>query len=242
MDVSTIVSRVYEIWEKPSYQRLPVQSVVNALNRSVNSRLAEMQLSSLNYFATVSAPFYITERSIAPPVIDISVPLRVESRVSGGTEDDWEEEQTVDFADWNRFIDKPGNFVAFYGVAPDLTMRVNRDVTGREFRIIYETDGVTSLTIDGELGTAIPQLFYNLLEYDVAMEAGMLIQDHSPEFLQIRKLRMEFLGIRRDESLALWQRWILSRKPQSVTTREAFNSRRNRGLSRKDGQRGWNFE
>lgn len=242
----TVIQKAYEIWHKPANSRLPVESVVSALNRITAKIFARMQLTSLNYFAAVSPAFTVNEttrrRLCTEPV---STVVRAESRPTGSaSEDDWEEELIWDYGDWNNSQNKPINAVAFYGTPDELYLVVNRDPANREFRFIYETEGdLESIIADGVDAdiNGLPLLFQYLFEYALAFECGELIEDDSEEFAKRKDKKMIFLFNERESAYRELDQWLRNRKPQSVTTREAFNNRRNTGLHNKDTGRGFSF-
>lgn len=242
----TVIQKAYELWHKPANTRLPVESVVSALNRITADIFAEMQLTSLNYFAAVSSAFTVSDstrkRLITEPV---STVVRVESRPSGSSsEDDWEEELLWDYGDWNNAGNKPMNAVSVYGNTDAMYLVVNRDPTDREFRMIYETEGdlegIIADGIDADIN-GLPVLFQFLFEYALALECGELIEDDSEEFRKRKKDKMVYLSVKTQQAYESLDKWLKNRKPQSVTTREAFNIRRNNGLNRKDSGRGFTF-
>lgn len=242
----TVIQKAYQFWNKPANTRLPVESVVSALNRITAKIFAKMQLTSLNYFAAVTSAFTVNnttrQRLITEPVSTI---IRAESRPTSSTsEDDWEAEDLWDYGDWNNAQNKPLNAVSVYGNVDGMYFVVNRDTSDREFRLIYETEGdletIIADGIDAEVN-GIPLLFQYLFEYALAFECGELIEDDSEEFAKKKKDKMIFLFQEREAAYRELEQWLRNRKPQSVTTREAFNNRRNNGLHRKGDNNGRGF-
>lgn len=241
-----VIQKAYEFWGKPANTRLPVNSVVSALNRITAKIFAKMQLTSLNYFAGVTSPFTINstrKRLITEPV---STVIRAESRPANSTsEDDWEAEDIWDYGDWNNAHNKPMNAVSVYGNVDAMYLVVNRDPTNREFRLVYETEGdLASIIADGIDAdiNGLPLLFQYLFEYALAFECGELIEDDSEEFAKKKKDKMIFLFQEREAAYRELEQWLKNRKPQSVSIREGFNSRRNTGLHRKGNSgRGFSF-
>lgn len=204
---------------KPSEAKLPHQSIIESLNRKVNGRLLDMQLSSNNWRAKLSGVKTYTSQDVALNLDSYSVPVRVESRVRGGSDSEWQEEEIVDYATWNS-VNRPA--VSFYGTPTRMVM--NADVASREFRILYETGDVTiaALTDDVELaGIFIPLLFD-----EVTLDCLAMVNDSSPEWMA-RAQRMErILTIDLAKQDERFKKWVNMSRNQGVIYKEAFNEGR----------------
>ncbi|HEX8637577.1 MAG TPA: hypothetical protein VF692_05910 [Pyrinomonadaceae bacterium] len=231
-----IIREVYGIWNNPAYQRLDPKRVVEALNRVWSQRKLDLGLSGGSFLAQVSQSFSIdSSRSIrvrdsGADISDSFTEARVERRSSSSTkEEDWEEVLTGTFSDWSSFRSLSKPYAAFYGSADNPQMIVNHDPGKFVYRLFYEPVGALSGMdfLSGNID--LPVLFQALLTYDTAIEAGMLIDDNSAEFAARVNTRTKLLTARQVDALARFERWLSSRKPQSATTRTAFNERREQG-------------
>lgn len=219
-----------DLWQNPPVTELPPETVMDAFNRALSRRFLDLDLTpNASFLAQRSKPFTFSspdarEKNISS-IGDLSRILRVESRaLSSVSDDDWIEERITDFENWNDTMERTdGNFVAFYGTPPALTMIVSGDVSAYEFRIVYEQQqaAVTSDTAD----ILLPDNFKPLLVYDLALEFGELIDNQSPEFAVKKKSKMVYLLERQSEAKAQIDRWRKAQKGTSITTRRGFNDR-----------------
>lgn len=219
---SDILKQSYSFLGKPSQQKLPYQSIIDSLNRKVNGRMLDMQLSSNNWRARLSGVKTYTTQDVALNLDSYSVPVRVESRPRGGSDSDWQEEEIVDYATWNS-VNRPA--VSFYGTPTRMVL--NADVTSREFRILYETgdETISGLTDDIELaGIFVPLIFD-----EVTLDCLAMVNDSTPEWMaraaRIERILMIDLA-KQDER---FKRWINMSRNQGVIYKEAFNESRTYG-------------
>lgn len=216
-----ILKQSYAYLGKPSQLKLPYQSIIDSLNRKVNGRLLDMQLSSNNWRAKLSSVKTFNSQDVALNLDSYSIPVRVESRAIG-SDGEWEEEEIVDYAGWNS-TNRPA--VAFYGTPTRMVL--NSDVNTREFRILYETGDVTinSLTQDIELaGIFVPLLFD-----EVTLDCLAMVNDTTPEWAA-RAQRLERILtidlVKQDER---FKKWVNISRNQGVIYKEAFNEGRTYG-------------
>jgi hypothetical protein len=243
---NTLLRKVYELWGGISDRRLPIESVLSVMNRVTAQVSVEMQLSGMNFFAKITVPFTMNPNTRSKPLAgfgEIDIPFRVESRgIGSNSEDSWVENTIWNYADWNNANDHPNLAVSFTGVGDSLTMFANRDALSTQFRVAYQTNGgINSFTesATGEIAS-LPATFQYLMEYWVALECGLLIQDDSPEFQNIRQLKMAYLAQAKHDSMKSLEKWIQERKPSSVGFAEPFNSKR-LNPNRLDGIHGVRF-
>lgn len=222
-----IIKQVYQFWNRPAESDLPQDDVVEIINRKVNRLLLLAQLSDRNYLAVLSTPFSFngTERTKVLNLDDLSSIVRVESRSVGSDDNNWSEEVISDFGSWNDVESNIVDSVAFYGSGDTLTMAVNRDASSLEFRILYETGGV-SLSGFGAMIPTIQDLFKSLIFYGTAAEAGMQIDHLNAEAEKSRDKKVTYLLAQELQAIDDYKKWLLNDPGQAVTYREAFNSTR----------------
>lgn len=224
-----VVKDVYAFWGRPSEADLPQNDVITILNRKVNRLLLLSQLTDKNYLAVLSAPFQLSP-SGSINIDELSTVVRVESRTIG-TQGEWNEETITGYSSWNDVIEKGEDSVAFYGAAPaTLKMAVSHDTTNLEFRILYETGGVRM----SQFNTQVPVLqefFRATLVYGTAADAGMQMNLNQADEAS-RDKKVAYAVAQEDRSVAEFQKWLLNEGGQTVTYREAFNSRRDGGWPR----------
>lgn len=221
-------------WNGPSDRELRPDMVIQIINRKVNRLLQLAQLSDRSFLAVLSPPFSFngSEMTKSMSFLDeISSIVRVESRSAGGDENNWSEETISDFGSWNDATESPIDAVAFYGSGDTLTMAVNRDASNREFRILYETGGVSLSAVNSNIPTQ--EFFRSALFYGVAAEAGMFIDGLDVEGENSRDRKVQFALAQEVQSIEEYKKWLLNEPGQSVQFREAFNSTRmGRGTAR----------
>jgi hypothetical protein len=225
MRVGDLVKDTYEFWGGPSEQELPQSHVITIINRKTNRLLLLSQLTDKNYLAVLSDPFALPEEGETLPFDDIGTIVRVESR-SAGSDSAWNEETIVDYGAWQDAVDGMIDSVAFANNPTDgLMMFANRDTTSLEFRLLYETPGV-SLT---QFNSSIPMLqdmFRQTLFYGVAAEAGIQIQGGNREDEYNREKRVRYLLAQEVDAIKEFQEWLRNQPGQAVAYREPFNSTR----------------
>jgi hypothetical protein len=222
-----IVKDTLAWWNRPSEQELPVRDLVTIINRKVNRLLLLLQLSDKNYLAKLSDP--ITFNGLTRELTDISdlsSIVRVESRSIGADDQAWSEETVGDYGSWNDAMDSRTDQVAFYGSGDSLMMAVNRDVSSMEFRILYETGGV-SLSGIADAVPSLQDFFRSTVFYGTAAEAGMQLHGLNEAEQKERDKKVGFLVGKEIESVDEFRRWMLNSPGQSVAFREAFDSTRN---------------
>lgn len=231
IQVIQVIREVFRIWDKPAYTRLPPTSVIDALNRVWSFRKVELGLSGGNYLAKYSNIFSIPANRLitldksATGSSESFVEAKVERRPKNSTfEYDWEEVPTGSYTEWATYQIQPRPFAAFFGSTDTPQMIVNHNPANFHYRLFYEASG--SLDGDGAQSEIdFPDNFRPLLTYDLAIEAGNLIDDQSDAFTVKYNRKMKWLVARQEQSLELFQKWLTTRKPQSVTSRTAFNER-----------------
>jgi hypothetical protein len=218
-----VVSDVMAYLNRPSEAELPLRDIIRILNRKVNRLLLLAQITDRNFLAKLSDPFTFNGSEMArdmSDISDLSSIVRVESRSIGSDDLNWAEEAITDYGAWNDTMDRGIDAVAFYGSSPDsLTMAVNRDASSLEFRIMYETGGVT-LNNFNDLVPVLQDFFRGVVFYGTAGEAGMQLANTNAEEAKLRAPKIAY---------ALQQEAQATEdfKPgQSVAYREAFNSNR----------------
>lgn len=229
----TILREVFRIWNNPATSRLSSASVVDALNRVYSQRKLELGLSGGSHLAKVSNPFLIDSDSRTGNLSDSGVEthflqarLEVASENANGMETNWQEVKVASYADWETYRNRNTLYAAFYGSADSPNIIVNHSPKSLQYRLIYEPEGA----ISGEEtdGLDMPRLFQPLLVYDTAIEAGILIDDDSPEFARKMERNLRVLAVRQNEALKLFKRWLGARRSQSVETRQGFDERNDR--------------
>lgn len=222
-----IVSDVVAWWARPSEQELPPRDVIRIINRKVNRLLLIAQISDRNYLAKISDPFTFSGDEMTREMTDISdlsSIVRVESRSVGSDDQNWSEEIVGNFGAWDGT--NPGvDQVAFYGNGDSLMMAVNRPVSSMEFRVFYETGGVSLSGITSTV-PALEDFFRGVVFYGTAAEAGMQLLNISSEEANARDKKVSFALGQEQQATKDFERWILNTPGQSVTFREAFNSTR----------------
>ncbi len=225
-----IISDVMAFWNRPSEQELPVRDVITIINRKVNRLLVLMQISDRNYLAELSSPFSFngSEMTTALTFLDqISSIVRVESRSIGSDDLNWSEEIITDYGAWNDSMDSVIDSVAFYGSGDTLMMAVNRDASNMEFRVLYETGGV-SLASFSETVPTLQGFFRGVVFYGTAAEAGMQLPNLNPQEVGNRNNKVSYALDQEMKATRDFEKWILNTPGQSVQYREAFNSTRTR--------------
>lgn len=231
MKVSDILRDIFAFWGSPSERDLPPEDCLAVINRQVNARLMDLQLTDKNYLAKLSPIIYTgysgNSRVAEVPIADLSAVVRVESRTANSTsEADWEEEQIADFGAWNDAQSRPQNSVAFVGGVPGgLLMHVNRPANNREFRLMYETGGVSLSGLTATL-PRMQESFRPVLFYPAAAECGMMLAHLDAEGKRDRSEKVAFLLSRETDARKNWEKFINMNRAQSVTYREAFNESR----------------
>lgn len=231
MDIARVLRQVLDLWGSPPFTELPPEVLLDCANRCISARFLDLDLTPDACFVTAKSDTFTfasstaREKDLSAIIDDVSRVSRVESRSSTSTnEDDWEEERVASFENWNDAVERgDGNFVSFYGTPPALTMVVNRDVSAYMFRIVYrqlaENIKTPSEVVD------LPSIYEPVLVYDIALEAGELIDNQSPEFMQKKASKMQYLAMRRDDSLKRIDKWRRSQRGTGPTTRRPFNDR-----------------
>lgn len=226
--VGNLVSDVFAYWNRPSEASLSQMAVITIANRKINRLLLFAMLTDKNYMAVLSPAFTFTGREHSLTFLDdLSTVVRVESRTAGSTSDDnWSDEEIVDFGAWNDAKDRGIDAVAFYGSSPDnYSMVVNRDVDSLEFRIMYETGGV-SLTAFGSTVPVFQDYFRSTIFYGMAAEAGMQLDDLNEAAERSRDKKVTYALAQEAQSVDDFKRWLLNEPGQSVVFRQAFNDGR----------------
>ena len=226
----SVIRQASRIWNRPSDKRLDSDALVDILNRVFSQLKLELGLSGGSFLAKVSDVFTIDDDSRVLKLSDAALPsnflqIRLEARAASGTgkEIEWREVNIGTFADWEtyRYIRQP--YAAFYGSNDAPSVVVNHSPLGLVYRLIYEPEGAfAGEEVDG---IDFPRLFQPLMVYSVAIEAGMVMDDYSPEFQQMAQRKIQMLIGLRDEAKMLFKKWLTSRRSQSVTTRQGFNER-----------------
>jgi hypothetical protein len=225
MRVGDIIKDTYEFWGNPSEQELPQNHIITIINRKTNRLLLLSQLTDKNYLAILSDPFSLPEEGATLDFTDIGTINRVDSRSVGSNT--WNYDETiVDYADWQSAVDGYIDSVSFAANPTDgLMMFANRDTTSLEFRLLYETPGV-SLT---QFNSSIPMLqdmFRQTLFYGVAAEAGIQIQGGNRDDEYHREKRVRYLLAQEVDAIKEFQEWLRNQPGQAVAYREPFNSTR----------------
>jgi hypothetical protein len=232
--VGDIIKDVYQHWNRPAESDLPQSDVVTIINRKINRLLLLSQLTTRNYLAVLSTPFTFngSEMTKSLNLDGLSAVVRVESRSIGSDDLNWSEEVISDYGAWNDVMDRTTDSVAFYGHAVDgLTMAVNRDASSLEFRILYETGGV-SLANFNDAVPVVQDFFRSTIFYGAAAEAGMQMGNLSNvDDERKRDKKVAYLAAQEDQSIREFKQWLLNEPGQAVSYREAFNSTR-MGLGR----------
>jgi len=231
MKVSDLLREIVAFWGNPSEQDLPQEDALSVVNREVNARLMDMQLSDKNYLAKLSPILYAgyngNNRAVEVPIADFSAPVRIESRSKGSqSEGDWEEETLLDYGAWGDAQNRPINGVAFSGGVPGgLLMMVNRPASQREFRILYETGGISLAGLTSTL-PRMQESFRPVLFYGAAAECGMMLAHLDQAGRQERDKKHAHLMMKYVEAKKAWDKWLLMNRSQAVTYREPFNESR----------------
>ncbi len=225
-----VIKDCYEYWNGPAETDLRQSVVIKIINRKVNRLLLKLQLSDKNYLAVLSEPFSFngSERTVSLTSLDdLSAVVRVESRSSGDTNDDnWSEEVISDYGSWNDSLLSRLDSVAFYGSSPDnLTMAVNRDASGLEFRILYETGGV-NLTAFNDSVPVFQDFFRSTIFYGVAAEAGIMLDGLNAEGEASRDKKVGYAQMQEDMAIRDFKEWLLNDPGQAIAYRQAFNDSR----------------
>lgn len=225
-----VIREVYRIWQNPAISRLDSTAVVDALNRVYSQRKIEFGLSGGSFLAKVSNPFSINNSTRTANLYDAGVEehflqarVEVSPNNSTGYETDWREVKIASYADWETYRSHSELYAAFYGSADSPQILVNHPSQNLVYRLIYEPEGAE--VGEESDGLDFPRLFQPLLVYDTAIEAGILIDDDSPEFARKLERNLRVLAMRQMEAHELFRKWLASRKSQSVGTRQAFNDR-----------------
>ena len=231
-----IIRDVFAFWNRPAESDLGQDDVITITNRKINRMLLLAQLTDKNYLAILSPIFTFSgsNRLQVLNLSDLSAIVRVESRAAGNTdENNWTEELIQDYGSWNDVVDSNTNSVAFYGAAPDsYTMAVNRDPSGLEFRVLYETGGV-SLSGFNDAVPVFQNLFRSTIFYGVSAEAGMQIDNLNAEAERSRDKKIQYAIAQEMQSLEDFKHWLHNEPGQSVVYRESFSStREGRGSAR----------
>lgn len=222
------IKDVYQFWGRPAESDLPQSDVVTIINRKINRLLLLSQLSTRNYLAGLSTPFTFngSEMTKTINIDDISAVVRVESRTVGSDDLAWSEEVISDYGAWNDVMDSRIDSVAFYGNTVDgLTMAVNRDASNLEFRILYETGGV-SLSNFNDSVPVVQDFFRSLIFYGAAADAGMQIQGLTADEEKSRDKKVTYALAQESQAIDDFRKWLLNEPGQAVAYREAFNSTR----------------
>ena len=226
MRVGDLISDVYEFWGAPSEQELPQKHIITIVNRKTNRLLLLSQLTDRNYLAVLSDPFELPAEGDTLPFDNIGSIVRVESRSAGSDSDSWAEEKIVDYGDWQDARDSWPDAVSFAANPVDgLMMFANRDVTSLEFRLLYETPGV-SLT---QFNSSIPMLqdmFRSTLFYGVAAEAWIQLHGGNQADEAAKANRISYLLDQEEKALKEFKEWLRNQPGQAVAFREPFNSTR----------------
>lgn len=232
MEILKVIRQTLDIWQNPPLTELPEETLIDALNRVLTRHNLDLELTPDAAFHTeVSKPFTFAdstsrEKNLVGILGDNSRIRRVESRLRTSTsEDDWEEETIVSFDNWNDVRERGDNeFVAFYGMTPNLTMAVARDVSQLEFRVVYRKlqDRIEAIADELEW----PSIYEPLIVYDLALEVSELIDNRSEDFMNRKGQKIQFLLQRQIDSYNKVEQWRKSQMGNSVTQRRAFNDRR----------------
>jgi hypothetical protein len=221
-----IIKEVYAAWNRPAETDLPQDDVVTIVNRKVNRLLLLAQLTDRNYLAVLSSPItFGSDREKTLNIDDLSSVVRVESRSLGSSDDNWSEEVISDFGSWNDAQQSTTDMVAFYGMGDNLKMAVNRDASSLEFRILYETGGV-SLSGFNAMVPMVQDLFKSIIFYGTAAEAGMQIDNMNESAERSRDKKTTYYLAKEQEAIKDYEKWLLNDPGQAVQYREAFNSTR----------------
>jgi hypothetical protein len=228
MNLGEIYRQVLDLWNNPPYTELSPETLLACANRRITKQSIDLGLTpNAGFFLAISSAFTIDgySKDLSGVIQDISRPLRVESRSAGSTGDnDWTEQRHVSFENWNDVGERgDGDFIAFYGIPPALTISTQTDGSNTEYRVIYQrlADKATSTSSLLDL----PNVYEPFLVYDIALEAGELIDNQSPEFQKKKESKMVYLFNRKVEAEEQVDKWRKSQKGSSVTTRRAFNDR-----------------
>lgn len=232
IEVAEIIRAALALWQMPSFTELSPEDITDATNRVLAKHFLALDLTPDACFAAQNTRIFRfssvdqREKAVDAYIDDASRVLRVESRLQGSTvDDDWREESVASYENWNDVKERrDDNFVAFYGIPGEVKMVVTRDVSGLEFRIIYQVLREAISTLDQLLG--LPDHYRTVLTYDIAIEFGHIIDNFTPEFMAKRQTRMPYLTLRYEEALDLIDKWRRSQKGTSITQRRAFNDRR----------------
>jgi hypothetical protein len=224
-----VVSDVMAYLNRPSEAELPLRDIIRILNRKVNRLLLLAQITDRNFLAKLSDPFTFNGSEMArdmSDISDLSSIVRVESRSIGSDDLNWAEEAITDYGAWNDTMDRGIDAVAFYGSSPDsLTMAVNRDASSLEFRIMYETGGVT-LNNFNDLVPVLQDFFRGVVFYGTAGEAGMQLANTNAEEAKLRAPKIAYALQQEAQATEDFKMWMKNTPGQSVAYREAFNSNR----------------
>lgn len=224
--IADIIRDTIAFWNRPAESDLSQDDIIAVINRKINRFLVLAQLTDKNYLAKISSPFVFDSdsREKIINIEDLSVVVRVESRSAGASDSSWSEAEIIDYAALGN--DNSSDAVAFYGSAPDsFRMAANRDVESLEFRILYETGGV-SLTNFADGIPVLQDFFKGAIFYGTASEAGMMIDNLSPQAENSRDKKVAFCESKEAQAIADFKKWLLTEKGQSVVYRTPFNSER----------------
>jgi hypothetical protein len=230
IDTAAVFREVLEFWNGPSEGELSLDAFLSAFNRRVREALLDLDLTpDAAFLAVRSSTFQFdspdTREKSLSFLVDLSRPIRVESRgLDSSSEDDWMENTHASFENWNDTMERgDDNFIAFYGMPPDLRMIINRDASNEEFRVVYTSQPPSVTSTSDQV--VLPDHFQPYLVYDISLEVGELIDNYSPEFLKRKADKMAYLLERVKETKTRLDRWRRSQKGTSPTTRRPFNDR-----------------
>lgn len=232
INLSSVLRQVLDLWQNPPVTELSDEAFLAAANRCLTQYNIDLDLTPDAAFHTsVSSAFQFAdsdarEKDLSGIVnpLTLSRIVRVESRMATSTnEDDWEEETITSFDNWNDVKERgDADFVAIYGRTGALTLVVARDVSRLQFRVVYRAIQDTIATVTT---ISLPPIYEPLLVYDIALEAGELIDDRSPEFHRRKSEKMQYLALRRQGAADRIDAWRLDQKGSSITHRRPFNDR-----------------
>lgn len=202
-----IVRKIYISLRRPSDEALPYRIVLDKLSSVIGKYKLDLTLSEQNQLAKTSGWFSVnqTDFVIGTKCPDILMPIRVERR---GIDADSETGDDVPIVNFQVLDTSIVGAVSFYGSPMRMAFRENYDaVTGRQYRIVYETDFID--TVDLDVAIDLPEYFSDLLAGETALLLMPLIEDDTPQFDLFYKRQAPILSA---EVLQWQNRWDVYRK------------------------------
>jgi len=223
---SDIKPKVMRLWELPATTELSPHSLKDAILRTWNRILTEMQMIDRNYFAAFSNTFTLNQDGEEEWFGTISIPnLSMVIHLEYGENGIWRQIDTVSIENWDYRKQKsiPGALISGHDL---LSIRVNFDPSDGEFRLRYISCEFDSSAPVTEM--TIPPFFSAMFEWGAAAECAPMITTDRMELKEIIPAKTSLFEAKFSENLRQFKDWLRAQGNKGITRRIPANARRRR--------------